>query len=104
MPLDEPVTSTLLPFIRHHSTWANRRPRCCGGRTMAAMVPLPRLLFSLTLPIAAAGLAAVLSPRDGKTHVPPKPTYAEQVAPLLNKSCVPCHRPGEVAPFPLIGY
>lgn len=31
-------------------------------------------------------------------------TYAEHVAPILNKNCVPCHRPGEVAPFTLIGY
>jgi len=34
----------------------------------------------------------------------PKVTYAENVAPILNRSCVSCHRPGEVAPFSLIGY
>lgn len=36
--------------------------------------------------------------------VPAKPTYAEHVAPILNNHCVQCHRPGEVAPFSLLGY
>lgn len=35
---------------------------------------------------------------------PSKVTYAEHVAPILNKRCVGCHRPGEVAPFSMIGY
>lgn len=31
-------------------------------------------------------------------------TYAADVAPILNRSCVSCHQPGQVAPFSLIGY
>lgn len=31
-------------------------------------------------------------------------TYAKHVAPILNAHCVECHRPGEVAPFSLVGY
>jgi len=31
-------------------------------------------------------------------------TYARHVAPILNKHCVPCHRPGQVGPFSLEGY
>ncbi|MBS1831404.1 MAG: ascorbate-dependent monooxygenase [Acidobacteria bacterium] len=30
--------------------------------------------------------------------------YATQVAPLLHAKCAACHRPGEVAPFPLLTY
>lgn len=30
--------------------------------------------------------------------------YAEHIAPILNNSCVKCHRPGQSAPFSLIGY
>ncbi|MBL8842066.1 MAG: tetratricopeptide repeat protein [Planctomycetes bacterium] len=30
------------------------------------------------------------------------PTWARDVAPLLFRHCVTCHRPGEVAPFPLL--
>jgi len=31
-------------------------------------------------------------------------TYTRDVAPILNKHCVSCHRPGEVGPFPLETY
>lgn len=33
-----------------------------------------------------------------------KVSYAAHVADILNDHCVQCHRPGEVAPFSLIGY
>lgn len=33
-----------------------------------------------------------------------KVNYAQHVAPILDAHCVECHRPGEVAPFSLIGY
>ena len=32
------------------------------------------------------------------------PTFTEHIAPILFKSCANCHRPGEVAPFPLLSY
>ena len=35
---------------------------------------------------------------------PAKVTYARDVAPLLNKHCVSCHRPGQVGPFTLDDY
>jgi peroxiredoxin len=31
-------------------------------------------------------------------------TYTRDIAPLLNKRCVECHRTGEIAPFPLTTY
>lgn len=36
--------------------------------------------------------------------VPENPTFARDVAPLLNEKCVTCHRPGQVAPFSLLTY
>ncbi|MCW5939410.1 MAG: hypothetical protein KF884_02230 [Fimbriimonadaceae bacterium] len=33
-----------------------------------------------------------------------KSTYTESVGDLLNRHCVSCHRPGQVAPFSLVGY
>lgn len=54
----------------------------------------------LALPVALVGLAALPSAPKG----PPEPTYAHDVAPILNRSCVPCHTAGEVAPFSLSGY
>lgn len=32
------------------------------------------------------------------------PTYHEQVAPILQEHCTPCHRPGQPGPFPLQTY
>jgi hypothetical protein len=32
------------------------------------------------------------------------PTFAKDVAPILFARCAPCHRPGEVGPFPLLSY
>ncbi|MGC2659905.1 MAG: tetratricopeptide repeat protein [Bryobacteraceae bacterium] len=32
------------------------------------------------------------------------PTYAHDIAPILYKSCAPCHRPGESGPFSLLTY
>ncbi|MBS1714890.1 MAG: redoxin domain-containing protein [Armatimonadetes bacterium] len=45
----------------------------------------------------------VFSPDE---EAPPmiKATYADAVARILNDHCVTCHRPGQVAPFSLIGY
>jgi tetratricopeptide (TPR) repeat protein len=31
-------------------------------------------------------------------------TYTRDVAPILFTNCAPCHRPGQVAPFPLLSY
>jgi hypothetical protein len=32
------------------------------------------------------------------------PTFSHDIAPIVYDNCVTCHRPGEVAPFPLINY
>lgn len=52
---------------------------------------------SLLFVFAFAGLALA-----GVTDQ--KPTYASDVAPILNRSCVPCHHDGGVAPFSLAGF
>ncbi|MBX3119516.1 MAG: hypothetical protein KF784_10650 [Fimbriimonadaceae bacterium] len=64
-----------------------------------------------------AALAAGKSPKYRKTDVvgcllmagEEVPTaesvnYAEHIAPIINKHCMECHRPNEVAPFSLVGY
>src|SRR2546423_8538615 len=30
--------------------------------------------------------------------------FSKNIAPLVFKNCTPCHRPGQVAPFPLMTY
>src|SRR5271154_2962772 len=32
------------------------------------------------------------------------PTFNKDIAPILYSNCATCHRPGEVAPFPLLTY
>src|SRR5437899_99077 len=32
------------------------------------------------------------------------PTFNRDIAPILYQNCAPCHRPGQVAPFPLLSY
>src|SRR5437868_3941850 len=31
-------------------------------------------------------------------------TYTKDIAPILYANCAGCHRPGEIAPFPLLSY
>lgn len=57
--------------------------------------------------LGAAGVLALQAepkPAQIKVQTPDKVTYAEHVAPILNKHCVSCHRPGDVAPFSLVGF
>jgi peroxiredoxin len=42
------------------------------------------------------------SPPDGTANV--KVTFARDVAPILNRRCVECHRTGEIGPFALTDY
>ena len=51
------------------------------------------ILVSLALGLAAPSLAAAAPP-----------TFSKDVAPILYKSCVECHRPGAIAPMSLITY
>jgi mono/diheme cytochrome c family protein len=62
------------------------------------------VLASASLAAGAVGFVSNVGKEPFSNAVPENPTYAEHIAPILNKHCVQCHRPGEVAPFPLIGY
>jgi mono/diheme cytochrome c family protein len=55
------------------------------------------------------GLLCVLLPLATAAAQPPAAaqapvTFTEHVAPIVFGACVGCHRPGEVAPFPLLSY
>jgi hypothetical protein len=62
------------------------------------------------LQTTGAAAAVVLAAVSGHGHVSAQqtaqtvPTFSKQVAPILYKSCVSCHRAGEVAPMSLITY
>ena len=57
-------------------------------------------------PVARAETEAVGCPIDRPGPLPraPGPTYCRDVAPILQRRCSACHRPGQVGPFPLLDY
>src|SRR5262249_24170086 len=52
-----------------------------------------RTLFRSVVWITAGGLGNAAAP-----------TFAENVAPILQKNCQVCHRPGKIGPMPLLTY
>ena len=68
---------------------------------------MKRMLFTalaaLTI-LAAAFIASPLSSADDLTKSKASVTFNKDVAPILFKNCVECHRPGEAAPMSLLSY
>jgi hypothetical protein len=68
---------------------------------------MKRVLFTaltaLTI-LAAAFFASPLSSADGLAKSKASVTFNKDVAPILFKNCVECHRPGEAAPMSLLSY
>ncbi len=48
--------------------------------------------------------AGCLLDRPRRAAAPPAVTYGRDIAPILERHCVACHRPGEVAPFALTDF
>jgi len=61
-------------------------------------------IFCLT--VTAAALAAFIAPAPAGAGSGPADavTYTKDVAPILNRNCAVCHRPGTVAPMSLLTY
>src|SRR5262249_25657048 len=52
-----------------------------------------------------AGLCSFILEARNQTPQPQKEvTYTRDIAPILNKNCVMCHRPDDVAPMSLMTY
>lgn len=56
--------------------------------------------FSKTFRAFLAAAATLLAGRAAAQQL----TFSEHVAPIIYQHCTPCHRTGEVAPFPLTSY
>ena len=48
-------------------------------------------------------IAAVISPESDAIEKS-SPTFNKDIAPILHKNCIACHRPGEIAPMSLVSY
>ena len=57
-------------------------------------------------PVTIAETEAVGCPIDppGRPESPPAATYGREIAPILRRRCVGCHRPGQIGPFALTSY
>src|SRR5262245_18184302 len=53
----------------------------------------------LTAFLIAAGAASAAAQTAGET-----PTFARDIAPILQRSCQTCYRPGQIAPMSLLTY
>ena len=64
---------------------------------------MTKRLLSYAAPLAATILilTAILMAGTGPAGTP---TFSKDVAPILYKNCVSCHRPGEIAPMSLLTY
>ncbi|MFO0910829.1 MAG: redoxin family protein [Isosphaeraceae bacterium] len=84
--------------------------RVAGERPQPTSQPLVEALDAI---LAGHPVAIAETPVDGclitwntsaTTDSRPVPTYAEHVAPIVQKHCQKCHRPGTEAPFALMNY
>ncbi len=64
---------------------------------------MKRLSFVLVVALVAASARAVWTRQTPARPATPV-TFSETIAPIIFDNCVSCHRPGEVAPFPLLSY
>ena len=62
---------------------------------------MSKSLISGALCVALWGASAIWA---GDTTSAAPPTFTKDVAPILYKNCVSCHRTGEIAPMPLLTY
>jgi hypothetical protein len=82
--------------------------RLGGERPSATQHPLHDAIEDI---LAGRPVALAQTPVDGCLITPPTqskpaapPTFAEHVAPILQKHCQNCHHAGTEAPFPLVSY
>jgi peroxiredoxin/mono/diheme cytochrome c family protein len=67
-------------------------------------VAIDELLWGLPVSQAVTPATGCFVGRVSKKPPQGDVTYSNQISRLLNQRCVSCHRPGEIAPFPLTSY
>ena len=61
--------------------------------------------FGLILLAGAAAVgSATLNAQQAPAAATPEVTFTKDIAPILQRSCQNCHRPGQVAPMSLLTY
>ncbi len=65
---------------------------------------MKRLLWPLMLGVVACGRNTTNEALVPVVDLPDTVTFVAHIAPILRTECMPCHRPGQAGPFPLITY
>jgi len=60
--------------------------------------------WGLTATFAMFGATGLVCAQAPAKTSQDQPTFARDVAPILQRSCQPCHRPGNIAPMSLLTY
>lgn len=60
--------------------------------------------FSYGIVSSVCLMGLLLASQSGAASDKSTFTFSRDVAPIMNKNCATCHRPGEVAPMPLLNY
>jgi len=64
-----------------------------------------RARIMLTIPMLAAAMVAIpIAARAGQATPQPQVTFTKHIAPILQRSCQSCHRPGSIGPMSLLTY
>src|SRR5580692_1996873 len=71
---------------------------CTKSQNREVAKSMRRVSILLALTLFCAGYALAQEPNN------PPPTFTKDVAPILQKHCQTCHRPGEAAPFSMLTY
>src|SRR5438132_1023118 len=75
-----------------------------NGRIIRPMLQR-RLLMTKTLIVGSAVLMATVAGAQTPAKSPAAPvTFTKDVAPILQRACQNCHRPGQMAPMSLLTY
>jgi mono/diheme cytochrome c family protein/peroxiredoxin len=92
--------------VRYHGRidgqFADRRKRNINSTGTELKDAIAAVLSGKT--VAAAQVEAVGCPLPEVADLLARPTYCKDVAPILQKNCQECHRPGQVGPFALETY
>src|ERR1700687_3090345 len=72
--------------------------RTCAGRLRRRMLFMRCFSFGLLVSIFLSASLLAQAPQG------PSPPYTKDVAPILQKHCQTCHRPGEAGPFSMLTY
>jgi hypothetical protein len=63
-----------------------------------------RSIVSALIPVTLLAIGATSGSAVSAQSAAATPTFSKDVAPILNKHCVNCHRPGDIAPMSLQSY